>query len=537
MITPQGQPPSDTLLSEGALALITTLFLIALVLAAAVAPLLNRYYRRRVLRLMGLNQVAPTSAGTASEDGAQSPGAAHGTPFAQNGADGLAELARQREHRVSRATFFAWLTFAGLAPLVAGLDPETGLEDRLIYFVMAALLALGPALTNLPEGWNWWLLSIGFTAQDTNGQVAGKALWQRILLGLGRIGAYLALWYRRLRGQALPIFLLLACWLVLFFGLYAYFEPRGGDAWLSRLGAAQEGSPIFTAGQLILPLFWVFFLWVAFGLLDGLAGLIRRGWVSELSLGCAVLLMLIAIVMVMTVEAEESHGFWLACTPLLWVAATLGVYALALGRMPGNATGPQLLVLRVFSKDTSKQNMLYELQARWRYLGPVHQIGGPDMVDLNVDPYEASMFLSNRLHELFLPMAPSLSQLQEHLQTAPDREGRYFINEVFCFNTAWRSTVRQLMHLSDAIVLDVRGLTAQREGTGYEIRLLAREALLDKVLAVADDTTDWAHVESLLRTDEGAEPKRLMRLNAGTEPHAQELFTELLQITGRQPSA
>jgi hypothetical protein len=528
MIALQGQPASDTLLSEGTLTLIAGLLLLALVLAAAAAPLLRRYYKRRVLRLMGLNQVAPRPLVTGAGKAAQTPGGRPAVPFAQHGADGLALLARQREHRVTRATVSAWLTFAGLAPLVAGVDPAAGLAARLAFFFMAALLALGPALTNLPEGWNRWPRATGFTGRETNGQVIGKPLW------LASGGASLGRWYRRLRGQVLPMFVVLAAWMLLFFGIYAYLEPRGGDAWLTRLGEAQEGSSIFTAGQLIVPLFFVLFLWVGFRLLDGLARLIRRGWVSELSLGSAVSLTVIAIIMV--AEADERHGFWSACAPLLWVGATLGVYALALGRPPGDATGPQLLVLRVFSKDTSKQTLLDELQARWRYLGPVHQIGGPDMVDLNVDPYEASMFLSSRLHELFLPLAPGFSQLKERLQTAPDHEGRFFINEVFCFNTAWRSTVDQLIHLSDAIVLDVRGLTAQREGTGHEIRLMARAALLTKVLAVVDDTTDWAHVESLLRT-EGADPGCLMRLSVGTESQSQELFTKLLQAAGRPPSA
>jgi len=92
------------------------------------------------------------------------------------------------------------------------------------------------------------------------------------------------------------------------------------------------------------------------------------------------------------------------------------------------------------------------------------------------------------------------------------------------------------MHVSDAIVLDVRGLTAQREGTGYEIGLLARDAALGKVVAVADDSTDWAHVESLVRA-QGADPVGLARLSTGDEPQSQELFTKLLHAAVRPASA
>jgi hypothetical protein len=524
----QGQPPSDTLLADGPATLIAGLLVLALALATAAAPLLRRYYKRRVRRLMGLNQVAPPPVAAAAGDAAQALEQRPAPPSGRYGAEALASLARQREHRVTRATVFAWLTFAGLAPVVAGVDPQAGLAARLGFLVMAALLALIPALTNLPEDWNRRPPAAALAGRKGAGQAIRQPLW------LARVGTYLALWYRRLRGQVLPMFVVLAAWLLLFLGTYAYMEARGGDAWLTRLDEAEEGSSIFTTAQLTVPLFWALCLWVAFRLLDGLAGLIRRGWVSELSLGSAVSLIVVAFIMV--AAADERHSFWSACAPLLWVAAALGAYALALGRPQGELTGPQLLVLRVFSEDTSQQKLLDQLQARWRYVGPVHQIGGPDMVDLNVDPYEASMFLGNRLHELFLPLASSLSQLKRRLQPAPDHEGRYFINEVFCFNTAWRSTVDQLMHLSDAIVLDLRGLTAHREGTSFEIRVIARAALLDKVRAVVDDTTDWAHVERLLRA-EGADPGRLVRLNVGKDPQSEELFTGLLQAVAPLPSA
>jgi len=415
MSGPTGQSQLDTLLSGGVLLLIAGLLLIALVLAAAAAPLVRRFYGRRVRRLMGLDQVAPRPVGAAPEDAAQSPGALPSVPFSRRGAEGWTAMARQRQQRIIRATLLAWLTFVVIAPLMASVDPKAGLGTCLLFLFGAAVLALVPALTNLPEGWTQWSLANVFPGQATLGQVtlgqvSGHSLWQRMPPSLANGGAFLALWYRRLRGQVLPVFVVLGCWLVLFFGIYAYWEPRGGDAWLTHFSEAKEGSAIFTSAQLIVPLVWVLFLWLGFRLLDGVAGLIRRGRASELSLGSAVSLMVIAVVMV--ASADERHRFWPACATLLWVAATVGVYLLALGRPQGDAAGPQLLVLRVFSEDPTRQILLDELQDHWRYVGPVQQIAGFDMVDLNVDPYEASMFLSNRMHELFLPVGPSPAQLK-----------------------------------------------------------------------------------------------------------------------------
>ena len=81
------------------------------------------------------------------------------------------------------------------------------------------------------------------------------------------------------------------------------------------------------------------------------------------------------------------------------------IYRLVLGRRPGQGSELPLLMLRVFSKEKSKHKLLHDIQERWRYIGAVNQAGGPDLVDLNVDPYECSKFMTGSLHELFLPEA------------------------------------------------------------------------------------------------------------------------------------
>jgi len=150
-------------------------------------------------------------------------------------------------------------------------------------------------------------------------------------------------------------------------------------------------------------------------------------------------------------------------------------------------------------------------------------------VALNVDPYESMKFLANRLHELFLPSGISLPALQARLRTRPDKEGRYRINEVFCFNTAWQATVVQLMQLSDVIVLDVRNMKAERHGTGFEISQLAQRGLLSRVVAVGDCDTDWAHVDTLMH-QAGQDPAALQRLTHGAEDVAEALFQRLLSV-------
>src|SRR5262249_15632926 len=168
-----------------------------------------------------------------------------------------------------------------------------------------------------------------------------------------------------------------------------------------------------------------------------------------------------------------------------------------------------LLVLRVFSGSRRSERLLDQVQTRWRYAGPVLQIGGPDLARLNINPYQFAVFLGKRMHELFLPGEVTNERLLSALDLAPDREGRCRIVEVFCFESAWRSTVQALIETSDAILLDVRGFGPQRAGTGFELAQLVSRGRLDRTVVVGDAATDWSHFEALA----GSEAKRVVRLD------------------------
>ena len=93
-------------------------------------------------------------------------------------------------------------------------------------------------------------------------------------------------------------------------------------------------------------------------------------------------------------SGRAEHAFALAgmaCAALDRVCAA--TYALTLGRHVPASPGPRLLVLRVFAHDRKQLRLLDELQSRWRYVGPVHQIGGPDLATTNVDPHECALSL------------------------------------------------------------------------------------------------------------------------------------------------
>jgi len=531
----QAMPAEDTLFNDGPLVLAFGSLVISLFFAAALAPFVRRRYRNKVTRLMGLNQLAAP----APDSSTPLPEAT--TPRRTFKAEGLATVATQREKRIQRASLAAWAAFVGAALLLMVIKQDT-VSDGLGFVLLMAVVGTGALQNNWPARQPWrakglLACSVALTVlmcwalwPDAQDKDFDDTLATALLLGPLFGAGYFVSFQRSLRGQVLPVFTLALCSVLGYMLLIGWAEQAFGTCW-SKLDSGEAGPWAGAGHQLLIMLPTLLGLWLGFAALAGMARSLERGWVNEVSLvSLANLAFWAATVSTAYVSDKETMAAsWAPLLLLGWVAATVGAYALALGRPPDDGPGPQLLVLRVFSHHSRHHDLLDVVQGRWRMVGAVHQIGGPDMVALNVDPYESMKFLANRLHELFLPSGISLSALQARLHTRPDKEGRYRINEVFCFNTAWQATVVQLMQLSDVIVLDVRNMKAERHGTGFEISQLAQRGLLSRVVAVGDRDTDWAHVDTLMH-QAGQDPATLQRLTNGDEDVAEALFQRLLGV-------
>jgi hypothetical protein len=548
-----GPESADLILSDGPFVVAVAFMLVAISLAAIIAPLVRKAYRNRVQRLMGLYQVHPRP------DGWWQPrsGRSESRDSDAKPLTGEARMAGclQWERRITRATIAAWLAFILAAPAIsAWSDPAANWVSNLEFAVLGGLLALGPALVNLPLRWRHKSLFMGIGAllvmliavglfEPEVFELAAESeeddwpLWVMIPLVVFITWVYLTLFRHRLRGQVIPLALVSTVFLLVFILPIGLLEPHMGSCLEVAEGAtsATEGQPI-KAGTLGLvgATLAMLALWVAVRVLDLLAIGIERGWLGELSMVSLVGLAVIASSMVFgnapdKAELVAAGTGWL---PLPWIAVPVAVYKLFLGRRPPQGPALPLLMLRVFSEDKHNQALLEGIQERWRYVGAVNQAGGPDMVDLNVDPYECSKFMTGSLHELYLPEAVSGEKLMTRFENAPDREGRYRINEMFNFNTSWRGNVEQLILNSPTILLDVRGLTAERQGTSFEIGLLARHALLDRVVAVGDENTDWEHIGKRLG-EHGQRLGDLRRAEVADDPGLDRLFSDLMQVATR----
>lgn len=550
---------SALVLSDGLFSILTVALPATLVFVAPLAWLTRHRYRRWVTRLMALDQCAPTPPALLA-----AAGAAASPPWVPppGGVDAMARSLAWGERRVLLATMAAWLAFWLVSLWAAHLGRPVSPGETLAFGSASALLVLGPLMTNLPAraarhahrvgavaavlavALLWWLdlrapeaHKPGSDSDTQDGVLENALLFGGLALG------YWAMFDRRLRGQVQPLVLLVGTGLLGVLLPYGWLQQHAGNC-LARIDeAAASGvhlpSNLLTLLSMLLVLFGT---WLGFRVVGGLAWLIEHRHLNEQSLGSALCLLVLTLLLSVSIAPDDATGLRVAhvLAPVVWLLASFGAYALALALLPGPAAstspataGPRLLVLRVFSADRRKHALLDELQARWRYLGPVQQIGGPDLAAINVDPYEVAMYLSYRMHRLFLPSAMGTDALQSQLDALPSRDGRHRIHEVFCFNTAWRQTVEQLMRDADAIVLDVRGLGAQRKGTSFEIGRLTALGLLDRVVAIGDKDTDWPHVDNLLR-QHGGQAHQLRRAgdttatSGGPQPSSEALLQRLM---------
>ena len=131
-----------------------------------------------------------------------------------------------------------------------------------------------------------------------------------------------------------------------------------------------------------------------------------------------------------------------------------------------------------------------QLATRWRYIGPIHLIAGTDLATTNLDPAELYAFLTFRFRRLYVKDEDDLARRLERLDCAPDRDGRYRVNDFFCFDDTWKTTLQRLIHVSDVVLLDARGFSARNAGVAFELTRLMRAKRIGDTIIAVDESTD-----------------------------------------------
>jgi len=195
-----------------------------------------------------------------------------------------------------------------------------------------------------------------------------------------------------------------------------------------------------------------------------------------------------------------------------WVWTFTGVVAFAaykltvmsgfriLSRKHGKeAAGRVLLLLRVFSLGRRSQKLLDALSKVWLRAGSIHLIAGPDLVTATVEPHEFLDFVGGHLSRRFVQGETDLKQRVAELDTRPDPDGRYRVNEFFCRADTWQMTMQKLADRSDAVLMDLRSFSNSNQGCIYELSQLINIVPLDRLNLVIDDSTDQTFLEATVQ--------------------------------------
>jgi hypothetical protein len=180
---------------------------------------------------------------------------------------------------------------------------------------------------------------------------------------------------------------------------------------------------------------------------------------------------------------------------VVYKAGVRGV--LAAWPLEADADAPRLLLLRVFGYQPRTEKLFDRVAAVWRFRGPVHLIAAPDLATRTVDPGDTLALIGGRLAEQYVGSAAEVSQRMAVLDRRPDPDGRYRVNEVYCHDDTWQSSLEALLDASDGVLMDLRSFSRQNSGCIFELEQIARRVPSGNVVLVVDQTTDVAFLQEI----------------------------------------
>lgn len=412
-------------------------------------------YDKSISRLMRLNQVAPS----------------FNKPNQIENPVSLRQAVNNRNLRVIRATWIAYGVFVacGFVTILI-LDDAVNIWSDLInsrfieehffgwaevfisLFLSLCIVSLGPAIINiyphvsmrflLAGSMTLWLLGVLFDAYDAIEIFEGTL---NIL-----IICFLIL-YRSTRQISIPFIVIFTIFGV---GL-GFIDLEAALNWDSNNNEIVDSQSEINNFALSMILV-VAVVPISILIVKVLVWFYEKGYISDTST-LAFLSMTFIVSATISDGSDTASGIVtpsvIAMIGIVWIGLTVTSYVCALTVTPLIIQPPRaLLVLRVFSRNRKSEYLLDAMQNQWRFAGPVFQIGGPDLAKINADPYEIMKFFTFRIHDLFIFGNLSRNDLLRTLDLAPDREGRFRINEIFCINDTWQSSVEHLIDSSNVIL-------------------------------------------------------------------------------------
>lgn len=194
---------------------------------------------------------------------------------------------------------------------------------------------------------------------------------------------------------------------------------------------------------------------------------------------------------------SHSLGFSAYGLLLAWWVIPLSARFLEAWLRPQH-TPPMLLLLRVFRGDDSMEALFDSVVEKWRYSGNTLLIEGKDLALRNLEPDELFSFMSGHLGDRFISDAAHLQSALKDIDLQADPDGRYRVNEFFCFDNTWKAVLLSLIAGCNRVLMDLRGYNEQRAGCSHELAVLANTPNLNRLVVLYDGATQREVAEKLL---------------------------------------
>jgi len=238
---------------------------------------------------------------------------------------------------------------------------------------------------------------------------------------------------------------------------------------------------------------WLLAAWPAYALGLGMATAYRHKRYSDLVYMFAAYWLLVLAIGALTGLA--SVGVAALWQLLAWFWIPLGLFLLR-GWLTPSGPVPTLLVLRVFQRDAQVEALFDRVVERWRLSGNALLIAGTDLISRTLDPDDLFAFMNGRLADRFIASSDDVPRRLAELDRLPDPDGRYRVNEFYCFDTTWQPTLRALVESSDVVLMDLRGFQPENLGCRFELRVLAGAPHLRRLALLHDAHTAREAAES-----------------------------------------
>ncbi|MBC7727782.1 MAG: hypothetical protein H7242_09225 [Microbacteriaceae bacterium] len=411
------------------------------------------------------------------------------------------------------------ITLSGLmalssAALFLGFDLDDPFSFKRLGVL--ALVRLWPVIPALGLMWRWSRLRLLGTLLLWCVLCFGVMLWRSIeprplellVFLAGEVGVPMLLVALLCLGDATRA---IASWLL---------PPLVGLVWASVFGVdvlalmVEQRSPwllnlpSWLGPHTVIALFaltpWLIAWWPLKWLGRGLARAYVRKWLSELM----VLFTAVWAISLLSqaLGSASSRGLFggVMLLPLLWIPLAMAamVMAMALARRRTAARGrpPTLLVLRVFQHDAQVRALFDDVIERWRLTGNTVLIAGTDLADRTLGADDIFTFLDGGLAQRFIHTPADVAPRLAGFDLAPDADGRFRINELYCHDTTWQDALAALVQHSDVVLMDLRGFQAHNAGCLHELATLARASSepqrLARVVVLVDAQTDRAAADA-----------------------------------------